>query len=191
VPELWTLGGTANALHRMSIKTEITQDDYTAFIKHVARSVSTTSGDRIVGLFVCIAIGLGIGFVLSLSHLSSHTATFPALVCGVFAGAFLLMAMVSKISLRQMRRMRPAEDGYILGSQETFLEDEGIRQKSGHHQSVFQWSLVRTITVTEQHVFVMVDRVAGIILPRRAFSSDVEREQFVSEIERRSGKTRT
>jgi hypothetical protein len=86
--------------------------------------------------------------------------------------------------------MRPAEDGYVLGSQETSLEEGGIRQKSSRHQSFFQWSLVRRIAITDQHVFVMVDRIAGIILPERAFSSETEREQFLSELERRSGKMR-
>ena len=89
-----------------------------------------------------------------------------------------------------MERMKPAENGYILGSQETFLEDEGIRQMSSHHESVFRWSSVRNIAVTKKHIFVMVDRIAGVILPHRAFSSDAEYEQFVSEIEKRSGRTR-
>lgn len=174
----------------MSIKTEITQEDYTAFVKYVARSVSAASGDKVVRLFIAIAIGLGIGFALSMLHLSDHPTTLPAMFCGALAGAFLLMVIISDISLRQMRRMRPADDGFVVGSQEVFLEDEGIRQRSGHHESVFQWSLIRAVPVTEQHVFVMVDRIAGVILPRRAFSSDAEREQFVSEIERRSGKVR-
>jgi hypothetical protein len=57
-------------------------------------------------------------------------------------------------------------------------------------ESFFQWSLVRGIAITDQHVFVMVDRIAGIILPKRAFSSETERDQFLSELERRSGKMR-
>ena len=175
----------------MSIKTDITQEDYTAFVKHAARSVSAVSGDKVVRMFIAIAIGLGIGFALSLLHLSSHPTTLPAMLCGALAGTFLFMVIIGDISRRQMQRMRPADDGFVVCSQEVFLEDEGIRQRSRHHQSVFQWSLIRAVTVTEQHVFVMVDRIAGIILPRRAFSSDAEREQFVSEIERRSGKMRT
>jgi hypothetical protein len=42
-----------------------------------------------------------------------------------------------------------------------------------------------------KHVFIMIDRIAGIILPKRAFSSEAEREQFVSELERRAGKARS
>jgi len=175
----------------MSIKTDITQEDYTAFVKYVARSVSATSGEKMVRIFIAIAVGFGIGFALSLLNLSSHPTTLPAMLCGAFAGAFLLMVLIGQISRRQMQRMRPADDGVVLGSQELFLEDAGIRQQSGHHQSVFRWTLIRAVAVTDRHVFVMVDRIAGIILPRRAFSSDGEREQFVSEIERRSGKTRT
>lgn len=175
----------------MSIKTEITQEDYTAFVKHVASTVSANSNDRLVRLFIGIGIGIGIGFALSLLHLSSHPSTLAALLCGALAGAFILMVFISDISRRQMQRMRPADDGLIIGSQEVFLEDEGIRQRSDHHQSVFQWSVIRAVAVTEQHVFVMFDRISGIILPRRAFSSDADREQFVSEIERRSGRMRT
>ena len=175
----------------MSIKTEITQEDYSAFVSHVARSVSAASGDKIVRMFTAIGIGLAIGFALSLFHLSSHPTSLPAMLCGALAGAFSLMVFVSSISRRQMQRMRPTEDGFVVGSQEVFLEGDGIHQHSSHHESVFQWSLVQAVTVTEKHVFVMVDRIAGIILPRGAFSSDAEREQFVSEIERRCGKLRT
>ena len=36
------------------------------------------------------------------------------------------------------------------------------------------------------YIFVMVDRNAGIIVPRRSFATDAEREQFVSEVQGRS-----
>ncbi len=175
----------------MNIKTDITQEDYTAFVKHVARTVSAAPGDRVVRMLIGIAVGLGIGFALSLLHLSSQPTFLAAMLCGALAGGFLLIVVIGDISRRQMQRMRPAEDGYIVGAQEVFIEEEGIRQRSSRHQSVFQWPLIRAVAVTDQHVFVMVDRIAGIILPRRAFSSDVQREQYVSEIERRSGKVRT
>jgi len=35
-------------------------------------------------------------------------------------------------------------------------------------------------------IIVMVDRNAGIIVPRRSFASDAEREQFVSEVQGRA-----
>jgi len=175
----------------MNIKTNITLEDYTAFVKHVARSVSVTDGDRLVRMFIAVAFGLGIGFVVSLFNISWKPTILAAMVCGALGGGFLLMVAVSSATRKQLRRMRPAEDGYVLGSQETSIEEPGIRQQSSRHQSFFQWSLVRGIKITDQHIFVMVDRTAGIILPKPAFSSDTELQQFVSELERHSGKRRT
>lgn len=175
----------------MSIKTDITRQDYTAFVVHVARTVSATNGGRIVRMFIAITMGLGIGLALALLDLLFHPSILVALLCGGVAGAFLSMAVISNVSRRQMQRMTPADDGFILGAQETFLEEEGIRLRSAHHQASFEWSLVQGVAMTAQHVYVLVDSVAGIILPKRAFSSEAELEQFVSEIERRSGKQRS
>ncbi|MBL9169523.1 MAG: YcxB family protein [Verrucomicrobiales bacterium] len=175
----------------MRIKTTITQDDYAAFVKHVARFVSPPAGNKTIQRLIGVGVGLAIAFVASVVDLSAHAKTLALFFSGVIAGIVLLLAVISGISRRQMLRMRPAEDGFILGSQETILEDEALRQKSEHHQALFQWSLLRQIHVAEQHVFIMFDRVAGIILPRRDFSSDEERERFVNEIEQRSGKRRT
>ncbi len=175
----------------MSIKTDLTREDYVAFVKHVGRTVSAVGGDRLVRMLIAVAIGLGIGLTLSLLHISLHQTSVAAMICGAFAGGFLMVALINSTIRRQMRRMQPAEDGYILGSQETSLGDEGLRQASGRHHSLFDWSLVRSLTLTEQHIFIMVDRAAGIIVPRRAFSSGAECEQFVAELERRSGKVKT
>lgn len=175
----------------MNIKTNITQDDYTAFVKHVARSVSTPSSDKVVRMIIALAFGLGAGVVMSLLNLSIHSSHWAAMLCGAFAGAFLLMVIIGELTRRQMNRLKPDDDGFVIGSQNVSLEDEGIRQRSGRHQALFQWTLIRAVAITDQHVFVMVDRIAGIILPKRAFASDADREAFVSEIERRSGKVRT
>lgn len=175
----------------MSIKTNINQEDFNAFGKYVARSVSTSSGSRVLHIFIGLTVGLAIGVSLSVTHLSSDSTTLAKMLCGGLAGAFLTLLVVSVIVRSQMQRMRPAEDGIIIGSHEISLTDEGIRQRSGRHQSDFRWSLVRATSVTDQHIFIMIDRIVGIIVPKRAFSSDAERDQFVSEIQKRSGKIAT
>ena len=172
----------------MTIKTEVTQEDYTAYIRYVARSVSVPGGDRMVWLLITVAIGIGMGYALSLVHISLHFTTLAAMVASGLAGAFMVSVVIATISRRQMGHMRPSDDGFIIGPQQVTLGDDGIRQDSRQHQSLFHWSLVRSVGTTEHHVFIMIDRIGGLIIPKRAFSSDADREQFVSEIQRRSDK---
>jgi hypothetical protein len=68
------------------------------------------------------------------------------------------------------------------------LDEPDIRVISEHHGSLYRWPPVRNFGVTDQHVFVMVDRSAGITVPLRAFSSESEREQFIGEIRAKSAK---
>lgn len=67
-----------------------------------------------------------------------------------------------------------------------FYTDEGIREQSPKHESLFHWPLIRSAESVGEHVFVMVDRNAGLIVPHRAFASAAEREQFLAEIRSRS-----
>jgi hypothetical protein len=55
----------------MSIKTNITREDYVAFVRQVARSLSAANGERTVRMFIAITLGFGIGLALSLVHVSS------------------------------------------------------------------------------------------------------------------------
>lgn len=180
--------GTSRAA---SIKTELAQEDYDAFLKSVARSVSSANSGTVVTMCIASAIFLGITFALAISQWSSQATTLLAFIAGALGGAFLATAAISHLLSLQSRGMKPTKDGFMFGPQETSLETEGIRTGSAYHRSIFLWPVVQAIVVTDQHVFVMVDRISGIILPKRAFSSGAELEQFVAEIEARSGKIRS
>jgi predicted helicase len=167
----------------MSIETEVTQEDYEAFVKHVAVSCSTPSPGNTMAIF---GVGLFIGLCVSLTGLGRNVSTLAATVFGVLSGALLMVVIIGGISRTQLRRMKPSDDGYVIGNQKLTLCEEGIRQMSRHHQMLMNWSCVRAVNTTDKHVFVMVDRIGGFILPKRSFSSDEQREQFVNEIKKRS-----
>jgi len=90
-----------------------------------------------------------------------------------------------------MFRIAPAEDGLILGKHSVVLDETGIRVISKRHESLYRWAAVRDVTVTNQRLFVMVDSIAGIIVPLKAFPSENDREQFVGEIRMKSGRMTT
>jgi uncharacterized membrane protein YeaQ/YmgE (transglycosylase-associated protein family) len=165
----------------------VTQEDYEAFVRHVAVTCATSSPKKFVSTLMGWGIGLLVGVCISISWLSESRSTLAATFCGMILGALIMLMIVGLMSRRQLRQMKPSDDGFVIGKQQITLCVEGIRQTSSHHQMIMNWSCVCAVNATDKHVFVMVDRIGGFILPKRSFSTDEQREQFVGEIERQAG----
>lgn len=163
----------------MTVHTEITQADWTAFVRFVIRSLSQASGGKIGRWLIAIGVGAAVGLTFSLTGIGLHV---PSLLVGALAGTLWIVV----ISRLQTRQVIPAADGYILGPRQVVLTDAGLRETSKRHETFFHWHAVRGAQITDEHVFVMVDSTAAIIVPRRSFPSDAEQELFVAEIQRRS-----
>jgi hypothetical protein len=56
---------------------------------------------------------------------------------------------------------------------------EGIVETKPNGESKRKWAAVTRIVVTSQHVFVYTSPVEAFILPRRAFDSDDQCQEFV------------
>lgn len=165
----------------MTIQTDITQTDWAAFVKFVVRRAARGATGRLGRWFISIGIGVVLGLTFTFSGISLD---IPSLLVGIVGGTVWLVT----VSRLRSRGMGPARDSYILGPREVTVSDDGLHETSQQHDSVFRWSAIREVLVTDQHVFVMVDTSAALIVPTRAFQTDDEREQFVNEIQRRSGR---
>jgi hypothetical protein len=162
----------------MTIQTDINQKDWTAFTRRVVRRSRKRWAP--VYLLICCGIGGGTGLAFDLSGSELH---LPSFFAGLAAGIISLV-IASRLIARQMQ---PAKDGVVLGPHEIEATEAGLRVVSRWSEAVFHWDAVRGAEVTDKYIFVMVDRNAGIIVPRRSFAPDAEREQFVSEVQARAG----
>ncbi len=180
----------------MTIQTDITRQDFAAFKKYVAfpgRTAGMTFTERrkhyadksFYWRFAAALMIVGVCFGLALLPLPRN------LVLGIMIGLVAAMITVLVLSIWQIRRLSPADDSFILGPRQVEICDEGLRQSSRHHESLFRWSMVGAPVVTSRHVFIMLDRAAGVIVPRRAFKSEAEGEQFVSELNKRAANKAT
>ena len=124
-------------------------------------------------------MGAVIGVTLALTGVSLN---FPSLMAGLFGGVFWLL-IFSKL---QTRKTGPADDGCILGPHTVSVTAEGISEQSSKQMALTRWLAVRDIQTVREHVFVMIDRNCGIIIPRRAFASAAEQDLFLDEIRRYS-----
>lgn len=161
----------------MTVETDITPNDFKAFGKHVA-----TGRDRGKLMYTVLfgsgaAVGILLGLILAVTGIELQMAS---LMAGLFGGAFWLVLF----SRLYTRKMGPAADSYALGRRTVSTTDDGVIEKSHKHEALFRWPSVRSVDLASAHIFIMIERNAAIIVPRRAFSSDAERDRFLAELRR-------
>lgn len=173
----------------MKVQTDIRLEDYHAFLKLVyAKTQRPGAGGSWLWtwtLLVCLPIGIGSAALVVKSGSRPGDSLWALLSVGFLAGFALVALVVILLARDQRKRISPVEGGYILGPQEVGIETEGIRVKSEHHDALFRWPLIGPPETTEEHVFIMMDRIGGIIVPRRSFSSEAEWNGFIEAIQSR------
>jgi hypothetical protein len=64
------------------------------------------------------------------------------------------------------------------------VDDAGLTDRGERAESVFRWPAVQRVTVTEGHIFIMFDKVIGLIVPFRAFEDEAAEDEFLRELRR-------
>jgi hypothetical protein len=75
--------------------------------------------------------------------------------------------------------VRPLRAGSLVGRRRVELSEDGVRQLAELHDAKTRWAGVLSIDETPSHIFLMTDKLAGYIIPRRAFTDDAQRRAFV------------
>jgi hypothetical protein len=164
----------------MSIQSDITNEDWTAYSHFIRRQVKQGAYNKKMGFWLpCIGFGIVLGLIISIGKISIDPVS---IMIGSFGMAFLIFI----IARSQLQSIKPALDGIFLGPNSVSISDEGIRTFSANYDSLYRWKTVRNAQVTDKHIFIIVDTIAAIMVPRRSFSSDIEREQFLDEIQKHS-----
>lgn len=145
-----------------------TPDDVRAFQQFAVTKVRGFTSKASLGFsWRPIAFGMPVGIVLvilaKISTFEFHVPT--AFVCAAsFAGFWLFFRW------RFSRALPPVAEGSLLGPRRTTLDDGGIRERSTHSEHYTDWLGVLSVEETDRYIFVMIDRFAGYIIPKRAFA---------------------
>jgi len=165
----------------MSVDTEITVRDFRAFVAFVARQANP-----VLRFFEPVIFGVGCAIVLNLlGALFQIEYDGLTMLITLFASIFTVLFFISFRS----RRMFPAPGGLVLGHKRVTLSAEGLRQSSEQHDSLFRWPLVRRLGETPHHIFIMLDRNAGVIVPKSAFATPADCQNFLAEVRKYSTTT--
>ena len=89
----------------------------------------------------------------------------------VTATAILLLVIWWVISREYRRGLAPVERGSLIGWRRLELRLDGVRQIAERHEALTRWDGVLAIEQTPTHIYLMTDRLAGYIVPRRGFAN--------------------
>jgi hypothetical protein len=163
----------------MTIQTEINKDDWNAYVQFIRNQMKKGGSKNATAWVLAVCFGAAIGFGASIAKIPID---FFSLIIGSF-GTALWIIIVSRSKLKKMQGgMQPSENGVILGRCSINVGDEGIKTIIPNCETFYRWPTVRRIEVTDKHVFVVVDNIAAITIPRRSFGSADDQEKFLSEI---------
>ena len=143
----------------------------------IRRSVRTPMYFGVLALFAVIA-----GEVLRrLPALQFHVPTAGLVI--VLGG--LLWWVLSRL---YQQAALPVTGGALVGPRRIELDEDGVRQVSETQDGRSTWAGVLSVHETATHLFLMTDRLAGYIIPLRAFPDAAAREAFVAYARARAGR---
>ena len=157
---------------------ETTALDWSAFRRYAVASVRGFTGKASLGFsWRSIVVGMPVGILIVVA-----TQLFPFRIhvptAAVFVGTFMLF--LTFFSWRLARALTPTAGGALIGHRHILLDEQGVTEESTSHRHQSAWLGIVSVGETRDHVFLMVDRLAGYIVPKRAFLDSSELEAFLA-----------
>lgn len=94
---------------------------------------------------------------------------------GVLANVLLIAVLSSVIGVRRQVK----SSGWILGEREITMTGTGILDTGNGTALQVDWSAIDGVTVARSIIVLWMDRAAGVFIPRNAFASMDEEQNFL------------
>lgn len=152
----------------MEISYEIRKYDYWNFIKYSMFHSTSTRNMNIV-IFLIMAFIFGQRIMKNPSPILQDNISrflFDLIVFGLLYYLLLWISYMVKSSNH-------------LGSQTVTLSEDGIKESTPLNKGFYKWQGIRNIKSNNLYIFIFITDSMGIIIPKRAFPSVVEADNFL------------
>ena len=167
----------------------LTRDDYSAYIKHMQARIGKLARMRLWEklLIWCFFVGCVISIlhfitnenVLGLSlrwKYAVSSALFLFCIGGMTATYFFTLA-------RRMTQAMVSDDSPLLGDYKVEVLEDGVVMSNAHAEAKFAWSMFRYIVDDPEYIYLLHDNGVGTVIPKRAFNSAREVQDFLTAID--------
>lgn len=170
----------------MHVSYELTFEDLAAFARmHQARSPAVRR-QRFGCVTVAFVAMLGLPLLILLTSdeplLVTARNIWPLLLGPVLLAIFGIPYIKWRTGQMTRTLLAEGDNTGFYGPCTLFVEEHGLRESKASGESARNWSAVKKIIATATHLFVFTSAVDVFIVPRRAFGSDAEFDQFVGRI---------
>jgi hypothetical protein len=164
---------------RFEVRTTLEPLDYV----HLMTVVRWRPIERVVAWLAAIGMS-GMAAIAALIASEPLIGRLPAFAYWDWSLAFVLAGAFVGLLLYKVFVMGPYLDSMFygqpigMGATTIMADATGINSTSAGIGVNVPWNKVEAVIVRDQHLFLMFARLAGVIVPRRAFANDDEAQRF-------------
>lgn len=167
----------------MNISYELTKDDYIEFNLFHLKHSKTIRKTLFVQRYIVSVLFLIMPFI---------TYRFSEIPLTYWVSVFIIVYLLwvvyypkyfrKSVKRRILRMIEEGKNESILGSKRLDVNSEGIVEKSRNNEVKTNWDSIESIEETEKYIFIYVSAVSAYIVPKRAFKTPADNENFINTV---------
>lgn len=168
----------------MTIEFDFTEEDLLAFNLYHFRTSPTSRRHYFQCWFILPVIALALCIACFVPYAGGTSSTLHPAVLPLFVFAMAYLALFPWTYRRRLRKTvtsmaREGRNAGLFGRHHVTLSPEGISVNMGSTQTSTMWKSVERVVTTDQYVFIYVNALAAVVVPRRAFADSAHFDTFV------------
>lgn len=155
----------------MKITFKLRRDDLWNFNKYVISNAPVLKRSFIMGFAATPVLLLVVGIMM---HLKPWLVAIET-VAGGLIGAYILILFAKQQLYKSIGNGKG-----VLGEHTIEIEPKGLRETTDVNQNFHKWNGVQSIESDKKYIYVFIGNYMAHIIPKSAFKSDEEAEEFLN-----------
>jgi len=143
-------------MNQQTFTYQLEKGDFLEYARKV-HSRSLTPGNRLVRVLIWMVVGVII--VMMFNQTTDPSGKTISFLLGFFSTAIMVFILISQAQ----QRMIPSS---MIGQKTLTFSDDAIVEESKFIKQFISWGTIDSALLTHKHLFVFLDNVAAIIIPK-------------------------